>query len=269
MADTDLDDAYANARHIPGAEGFPPRWEAAAAAFRDGLAGAGRAETGLAYGAHPRERFDLFRPAGPARGLVVFVHGGYWRAFGPGTWSHLAAGALAHGHAVAMPGYPLCPERRIRDITRSVARAVEAAAARVAGPIRLTGHSAGGHLVARMLMADAAPAPAVAARIARAVPISGLFDLRPLMRTAMNDDFRLDAEEAAAESPALGQPKSDVSVICWVGGAERPAFIEQSRILTDSWKTAGLHIEPGRHHFDVIDDLARPDSTLVAALVAG
>ena len=41
------DRAYANGAFIAGAEGYPPRWEAAAAAFRES-AGA-RARLGLAY----------------------------------------------------------------------------------------------------------------------------------------------------------------------------------------------------------------------------
>ena len=34
-------------------------------------------------------------PEGAPRGLAIFVHGGYWMAFGRESWSHLAAGALA------------------------------------------------------------------------------------------------------------------------------------------------------------------------------
>ena len=115
----DWDDAYANAPHIPGGDGYPARWEAAAAAFRGGHGRTGCAR-GCAYGAHPRERVDLFLPRGRGRaGLVVFVHGGYWRAFDRGDWSHLAAGPLARGWAVAMPGYVLAPEARIAAITRA------------------------------------------------------------------------------------------------------------------------------------------------------
>ncbi|MFZ9132183.1 MAG: alpha/beta hydrolase, partial [Gemmobacter sp.] len=90
-------DAYANAPTIAGAEGYPPRWAAAAAAFRADLGP--RARLGLPYGPGARQRFDLCLPAGAPRGLVVFVHGGYWLAFGREEWTHLAAGALAHGLA--------------------------------------------------------------------------------------------------------------------------------------------------------------------------
>ncbi|MBM3648677.1 MAG: alpha/beta hydrolase, partial [Alphaproteobacteria bacterium] len=106
----DWDDAYANVTHIPGAERFPPAWSAAATAFRERLGASGRARLDLGYGAAPRQRLDLFLPATEPIGLIVFVHGGYWRAFDRSSWSHLAAGATERGWAVAMPSYTLCPE---------------------------------------------------------------------------------------------------------------------------------------------------------------
>ena len=101
----DSDDAYNNRDHIPGAADFPPRWAAEAAAFREHLSMTDRARLDIAYGATGRERFELFLPEGMALGLMVFVHGGYWRAFDKSDWSHLAAGALARGvDAVGLGG---------------------------------------------------------------------------------------------------------------------------------------------------------------------
>ena len=138
---TDYDDAYANGAHIAGAADYPPRWTALAAAFRDKLSTAGRARLDLEYGPASSNRLDLFLPEGSAKGLAVFVHGGYWKAFDKSYWSHLATGPLAHGFAVAMPSYTLCPENSISGIGREIAAAVTLAAQEVAGPIRLTGHS--------------------------------------------------------------------------------------------------------------------------------
>ncbi len=257
----DLSDAYANAAYIPGGADYPARWAAAAARFR-----ATHPRSGLAipYGPSPRQVFDLFLPEGAPRGTLVFVHGGYWLAFAPSDFSHLAAGALAQGWAVALPGYDLCPAVRIAEITRQVARAIEAVAGRVAGPLVLAGHSAGGHLVARMPAPEVALAPPVRDRVLRLVPISPLADLRPLLRTGMKDDLGLDPLEAAAESP-LRQPAPDMPVHVWVGDAERPAFRDQARWLADTWGAA-LTEEPGRHHFDVIEGLERESALLSACL---
>ena len=268
----DWDNAYANAAHIPGAEDFPPRWAHEAAIFRDALGG--RARLGVPYGEAPAERLDLFlpHPSGAAScGLVVFVHGGYWQRFGRADWSHLAAGGIERGWAVAVPGYTLCPGARVAGITRQVAAALACAARLVAGPIRLAGHSAGGHLVSRMLCADAALPRNVAARIEHTVSISGVHDLRPLLRTRLNNALRLDGDEARAESPALALPRDDARITAWVGADERPEFVRQTRLLANIWTGLGARTaaveEPGRHHFDVIDGLADPESPLLRELL--
>jgi arylformamidase len=264
-ATMDMDRAYANGAFIAGSEAFPPRWAAEAAEFRAGLGS--RAQLGLAFGQAERQRFDLFLPATPPRGVVVFIHGGYWMLFGREDWSHLAAGPLQRGWAVAMPSYTLAPAARISDMTREIAAAVAAVAAKVAGPIVVTGHSAGGHLSARMACADAPLPVDVAARLVRAVPISPLADLEPLMATGMCKTLRLDAAEVARESPALLARRGETEVTVWVGGQERPAFLWQARTLSENWSCA-WHVAPGRHHFDVIDDLANPESQLVRTLTA-
>lgn len=263
----DWDDAYANSAHIPAGNAYYPRWTAAAAAFR----ATARADLGLAYGDGARARLDLFRPAETPRGLFVFVHGGYWMLSGREDWSHLAAGALARGWAAALPSYPLCPEAHIRDIVVACARAVETVAAQVAGPVILCGHSAGGHIVARLGCVGSPLAAEVRARVRAIAPISGLFDLRPLLRTAMNATLRLDARAAHDESPALLAPDPVIDFVALVGAQERPEFLRQSVVGAALWAGAGgraqLRTLPERHHFNVIEDLETPDGALLSALL--
>lgn len=258
----ELDDAYSNGAYIEGAEDFPPRWTAQAQAFRDGLGA--RAQLDIAYGPGERNRFDLFLPEGPPKGLFVFVHGGYWRMFDKNSWSHLAAGAMAQGWAVAMPSYDLCPDVSIADITGQIASAVTQAATMVVGPISLAGHSAGGHLVARMLD-KAVLAPDTAARLQSVVSISPVSDLRPLLQTSMNEDFKLDMAAAEAASPVEMKDRYDAAVTVWVGGDERPSFLDQARWLAEAWD-CGHVVVPGIHHFDVIDPLGDASSEMVALL---
>jgi arylformamidase len=259
------DIAYANADFIPNAADYIDTWVDAAREFRETEAAIGRARLNAAYGAHEREKLDLFHPAGRAQGLVVFVHGGYWHKFDRSYWSHFARGCTARGFAVAMPSYPLAPEARITQITRSIARAVEKAASYVKGPIYLTGHSAGGHLVARMLCRDVAMQTEVRNRIARVVPISPLADLRPFLETTMNQSLKLNEAEAIAESPVDHDPLP-VPVTTWVGAEERPVFLDQARWLSEAWHR-DMRIAPGRHHFDILDDLEHPDSPLVRSIL--
>ncbi|SFZ83783.1 Acetyl esterase/lipase [Devosia enhydra] len=268
---TDWDDAYANGPNIPGGERWPSAWVAPAAAFRERLLAEGRARLDLAYGEAPRNRFDLFLPEGTPKGLVVFIHGGFWLRLDKSYWSHLAAGPLAHGHAVAMPSYTLCPEANIAAITLEMAHAIAGAADLVPGPIRLVGHSAGGQLVTRMVSHTSPLPEALWARIALTLSLSGLHDLRPLLNTGMNATIGLDAM-AAAESPALLAPLPGTRLICWVGAAERSEFLRQNALLANIWKGLGAATdaveEPDRHHFNVIDGLSDPDHPLCRALMA-
>lgn len=165
-----------------------------------------------------------------------------------------------------MPAYTLAPAARISVMTRQIANAVAAAAGEVAGPVVLTGHSAGGHLVARMACADVALPGAVLARVTRVVPISPIADLRPLRETGMNVTLGLDLAEAMAESPALLPRRPGPDVHVWVGGAERPAFLDQARRLGNAF-ACPVTVEPGRHHFDAIEGLERPDSPLMRTLL--
>lgn len=258
----DMDRAYANGAFIAGADTYPPKWAALAANFRVGLGS--KVRSGLDYGTGERQKFDLFMPEGTPKGLLVYVHGGYWLAFGRKTWSHLAAGAIARGWACAMPSYTLAPQARIAEITREIGRAVDAAAGLVAGPVVVTGHSAGGHLSARM-GCEGAP---LTAQIARVVPISPVADLEPLMQTLMNEKLGITLPEVAKESPARLLLRKGVDAHVWVGGDERPAFLWQARLLSEAWD-CGWTVAPGKTHFDVIDDLQDPGSVLMEACLGG
>lgn len=269
---TDWDNAYANGANIAASDRWPVAWVDPAQAFRDALSADGRARLDVAYGDRTRNRLDLFLPAAHPKGLVVFVHGGYWKAFDKSFWSHLAAGAVGHGYAVAMPSYTLCPEIRIAGIVREVGVAIGTAAELVEGPLMLTGHSAGGHLVSRMVSATTPLAPVVSRRIRHVVSISGVHDLRPLIRTDMNAALKLDEAEALAESPALLRPMDNARITCWVGGGERAEFLRQSALLANIWTglgaTTATVVEPDRHHFSIIDGLADPKHALTRTLIA-
>ncbi len=262
-----LDIDYINVDFIPGGADYPERWEAEGQLHREREAAIGRARLNVAYGEGERQKLDLFYPAGKPDGLVVFVHGGYWLRFDRAFWSHFSAGLTARGWAVAMPSYTLAPEARIHEMTREIARAVETAAGLIQGPVRLVGHSAGGHLVARMACRDVVLGPEVRGRIEHIVPLSPVSDLTPLLDIAMNDTLRLDEEEARAESPAL-HPAPEVPVTVWVGAEERPVFLDQAIWLANAW-SAPLRLEPGRHHFDLLDGLGDPDSPLVESILGG
>ena len=260
--------AYTNVDFIPDGAGYPDRWATAAREWRNLEAALGRARLNDPYGQGDRQKIDFFHPAGRPEGLIFFVHGGYWMKFDRGFWSHFARGGTERGWVVAMPSYTLAPEARISAMTQEMVQALIHAAGRVQGPIRLTGHSAGGHLAARMICPDIDLPPYIVDRLARVMPISPVSDLRPLLETSMNATLGLDEDEAMRESPALYPTPRDVPTTVWVGADERPVFLDQARWLANAWPGADLVIEMGRHHFDVIDGLADPESGMLTRLLA-
>lgn len=270
---TDWDQAFSNRDHVgtANAEAIIAGWQSSAQAYRAFMVPSGRCREGIAYADGPRNRYDLFLPAGETRGTAIFIHGGYWRMLDRSFFSHLAAGPVAHGWAVTMPSYTLAPQARIGVISREIAQAVEAIAAEYPGPLRLIGHSAGGHLVARMLCDDGILPANVVSRIENTVAVSGLFDLENLRHTQMNDDFRLDDKEIAAESPARLSPVKSTRITCLVGAAELPEFLRQNDLLIP-WREHGAKVktitDQGKHHFSVIDPLVEPASLITMALMA-
>jgi len=268
----DLDDAYENSAYIPGAKSWLETLPDRAAAFR-----AGRPQAALdqPYGKSERQRYDLFTPEGypeATRGMLAIVHGGYWMALSKDDFSHLATGPLARGWAVAMIGYTLAPKARIADITAEITAAANAVAKLGSGSLRLAGHSAGGHLVARMMCRDVPLSDQAAQRLDRVVSISGLHDLRPLRRLAKNQTWGLDDAEAAAESPVMQMPREGIELACIAGAGERPEFIRQNALLPLAWQGLGTaacsRLIAGDHHFSVIDHLADMDSDLCKAIDA-
>ena len=230
-----------------------------------------RIDENIAYGQSPREKYDLIWPDSVPVGLAVFVHGGYWMRLSKSDWSDLAEGARSRGWAVCLPSYTLAPEVRIAQITRQITQAITHAAAKVPGPIRLSGHSAGGHLVSRMISDTSPLSPSILKRIEHTLSISGLHDLRPLLRTEMNETLHLDLVEATAESPVLLMPQENAKLTCWVGGGELPEFIRQAHVMAQIWEGLGANTafnSDGSHnHFTVVEALKDPNSPLTACFV--
>ena len=122
----------------------------------------------------------------------------------------------------------------------------------------------------RMVCGDSAlPVPAHS-RLQKVIPVSGVFDLRPLTLTRMNETLHLSDDEARSESPVPHIPLSDIDITCWVGAAERPEFLRQTRLITETWQSLGAKIEdcyePGKNHFSVIESMASGDTALFRKL---
>jgi arylformamidase len=256
----DLEAEYNNRAKVPEHAAIQARWDQEAAAFRAGHA---EAEHGVAYGPTSRQAMDVFWPgAGRDAPVAIFVHGGYWQRMDRASFSHFARGLLAHGVAVALPSYELCPTVTLAALVGEVRDAAAFLARRGARRMLASGHSAGGHLAAMLLATDWAARGLPADTIAGALPISGLFDLLPLLHTSVNEALGLDAAEARRLSPlALPRPTGG-RLHAVVGGDEGAEYTRQSRSIAAAWGGTWEAL-PGRNHFTVLEPLGDPDSALV------
>ncbi|UEM06104.1 alpha/beta hydrolase [Skermanella rosea] len=225
------------------------------------------------FGPTLAECLHVFPAGAPGAPIHVFVHGGYWRAFGADDFSFIADSGLERGVATVVVNYDLCPRVRIPEITRQVRGALAWVWHNAAefggdrGNIVVSGHSAGGHLVGRLLATNWVRDYGLPADLIKgALPISGLFDLEPLRWSWLQPTIQLTGDDILTESPIRRLPPVPIPVVAAVGGAESEEFRRQSRAYADALRaeesTADVLEVAGRDHFTILDDLADADGPL-------
>ncbi|MFZ4532160.1 MAG: alpha/beta hydrolase, partial [Alsobacter sp.] len=79
--------------------------------------GADRVAEGIAYGAHPRQRLDIYSSSGAAAGrrpapVVIFVYGGSWTGGRRAEYAFVGRALASRGIVTAVVDYRLVPEVR-------------------------------------------------------------------------------------------------------------------------------------------------------------
>ena len=269
-----LDAQYNLRAAVPAFPDIAAAWRAESDRVIERLQAAGQARLGVAYGPGNRQRFDIFLPARPDDPVpaLIFIHGGYWQAMTKEDFAYLAPGIIERGVAFIAIDYDLCPDVRMTELAGQVAAAIAAIARQAAGwgidPARLvlSGHSAGGHLTALMLLrdwtADGFDRPPVAAGLA----MSGLFELEPIWLSYLNDVLHLDPAEVEALSPRARLRPVEPLLLLAVGAKETDEFLRQQADFAQAWKQVGNRLEiidlPDRHHFDAVDAISEPGHPL-------
>jgi len=216
----------------------------------------------LHYGPCASQTIDVTLPkADQPTALHVFVHGGYWQQLSKRDSFFPAPQMVAQGTAFAALDYTLAPYATLDEIVLEVVAALRHLKSKAkqlnidpAG-IVVSGSSAGAQLAA---MATLNMEPA--GRPSGVALLSGIYDLRPLVGTYINDALGLDEAAACAQSPAMrpleGFPPA---VVTW-GAQDTDEFKRQSRQFAQLLRDAGVEVEsfevPARNHFDVVHDLA-------------
>jgi arylformamidase len=265
----DYESEYNNRARVPEHPGIIAGWQADAAAYR----GEAVCELGIRYGEGPRQTYDLFKPeAVTSKAIVLFIHGGYWQALDPSFFSHTARGLNRRGVPVAVAGYDLCPQVELGHVVWELQQAAAAIWRRFNLPVVAAGHSAGGHLSACLLATGwknvdpELPDHVVPA----AYGISGLYNLKPLTETSVNNALGLSMEDAERESPLFWPAPSRLVMDAVVGGAESAEYLKQSRRLVDVWGLEGVRTRyeeiAGANHFTVIAGLTDPQNAMTARI---
>ena len=264
----DLEAEYNNRARVPGSADIIAGWLRDAEAFR---AAWPHKRLDVRYGDAEPELLDLFLPAEEGDcPLALLIHGGYWQALGRGAVSHFARGLLLNGVAVAVPSYGLCPAWPLATIVEQMRRAAAVLCLTTGQRMLAIGHSAGGQLAA-MLRATDWPgfAPGLNEDVVpAALPISGVFELEPLLPTSIARALNLTPEQARALSPRfLPPPGGEIHAV--VGAAESDEYRRQTRDFAAAWGGTAEEI-PSANHFTVLDPLTDPGHplTLRAAAMA-
>lgn len=260
LSQTERDAAYDNNAAVKNSAALIAERNEASSRLRGTL----KSHLDLPYGERANNKIDLYPAARPDAPCLVFLHGGYWQRNSRELFTMLVEGVAAHGWSVAVPGYSLAPEVSLTDIVGEIPRALDWLAAHgashgIAGPVVLSGWSAGAHLVAMAL-----DHPRVQAGLA----ISGVYELAPIRDTGLNNALKLTDEEIATLSP-LRLPVTQKRLDIAYGSSELPALVNDSIDFHEKRAAAGapgklISVE-GADHFTILEALRRPDGMLVDA----
>ncbi|WP_030259068.1 alpha/beta hydrolase family protein [Streptomyces violens] len=233
----------------------------------------------IAYGDHPDQVVDLYRPPEAPRGpLTVLLHGGFWRvAYDRTHLSPLAAALAREGLPVALAEYRRAgggggfPET-FNDVTNAV-RVATAEAGEHASVV-VAGHSAGGHLA---LWAAARPGPVTAAvavapvaDLARAHEL-GLSEGAVAEFLTGHDDGLADglAERIAGVDPVRLPPRVPVTVLHGTEDPDVPVDLSRRYVAAHGGTGAPTLRElPGVGHYAAVTPGTAAYGALLAALRA-
>jgi arylformamidase len=266
----ELNKQYSARDRVPDFQQHFDRWASESKKARD----SSECVLDIAYGTSPGEKLDVF-PAGRALSQVlVFIHGGYWRSLDKSDHSFIAPPFVDGGACVVVPNYDLCPKVTIPDICVQVARAIawtwKHAPDYGGDPRQITvmGHSAGGHLASMMLTCDWSRLdPDLPADVVRkALAISGLYDLEPIMHTPfLQETLHLTPKDVLRASPVNLPAPKDKTLYNVVGAEESEEFLRQNGLLRERWGEQVVEVcdeAIGENHFSILGKLVEPGHAL-------
>ncbi|HVM39043.1 MAG TPA: alpha/beta hydrolase [Sphingomicrobium sp.] len=229
---------------------------------------------GERFGADPRQRLDVWAPAGARRPgqalpVVLFFYGGGWNMGSRGDYGFAGAAYAGNGFIAIVPDYRLVPQVRFPDFVEDGALAVRWARDNVArfggdpNRITLAGHSAGAYNAA-MLSLDTRflKSAGVDPKIVRAAALlSGPYDFYPFTEGRGRAAFGEFANPLETQ-PIRFVRRDAPPVFLAHGSNDRVVLPRNSRLLAERLQQAGapatLRIYPGAAHVDTVVALSGP-----------
>lgn len=232
----------------------------------------------IKYGPEGRSTLDIFVPDGPGPFPVhVFIHGGYWQELSKAESSFAAPNFLDHDIIFIALDYTLAPDASLFQIVEQVKHGVLWILDNCddycgnKNNITLSGSSAGAHLVAEVIAMDWPEKGYNGCPLKGACEVSGIYDLRPLVGTYVNDPLAMTDEDARDLSPLLHIPGQGCPAIFSYGGNETDEFKRQTQDYQQAWQKAGHDATyvamPAFNHFDIILELNNQNSPLFQAVL--
>src|SRR6058998_2480842 len=269
-----LDTEYDNRKKVPNHQEWLSRYAAESAGARTDF----EARLDVPFGTHAGERLDIFPARAGGAPVHVFIHGGYWQWLDKSDFSFVARGLQPEGAAVVVVNYALIPavgmDELVRQCRASIAWVHRHAASFGGDPNRIyvSGHSAGGHLVAMLMSTDWKAFGNLPADVIKAgCGISGLYDLEPIRLSYLNEVLKLTPEAARRHSPVHCPPPRSGPLLLPVGGLEGAEYHRQGEELAAVWRTRRLPCQTidmaGHHHFSILAELEDPGTTLSRLLL--
>ncbi|NYT62935.1 alpha/beta hydrolase [Alcaligenaceae bacterium] len=269
----ELDSQYNARASVPDCLPYLQEYADYSASAREQLQG----ELSVPYGAHPDETLDIFPAPTDGAPVYLFIHGGYWKALSKDDSSFMAPAFHAAGATVVVVNYSLAPGATLQAIVAQCRSALAWVYRNIhryhgdAARIHVSGSSAGGHLAGMLLATGWQHAYDLPAHVVQsASPISGLFDLRPLVNTHVNEWARLNSDAAIDLSPQFHLPEHGCPIILAWGQHETAEFKRQSQAYGSAWQARGLIVRQlevqGVNHFNILMTLRDPASVLSRAI---
>ena len=223
-----------------------------------------------AYGPSAIEQLDIWRADASEAPVLVFIHGGAWRAGLAKNYGFIAEPFVRAGAHVVIPDFAW-----VQDVGGSLLVMAEQVRRAIAWTwhnirsfggdrqrLHLAGHSSGAHLAACALTTDW-PAFDVPQDLFRtALLSSGMYDLAGPRLSARSQYVRFDDETETALSPQRHLARIKLPLIVAYAALDTPEFQRQSRDFAAALQAAGKPVEliRGEHynHFEALETLANP-----------